>query len=387
MGGRDRRPRLGKQRARVLHGPRAQRVPRRRRQPRDPGAARTLRGRRGGARVHVGAPQDAGTVRAGLRAVRGPDQDTARTGDLAGILAPRRGHSDGGLASLWRDRRDGEHRPRAVDRPRIDARPRLLGRRVPDRGLHAHRGRGVRRRLPRLRGGMGAGRRPLLRRREPLRDAHSRRHEGWTGLGVRPSVLHPPQCRGRGRLARQTGRDERLPADDARRLRPGLPLAGLRSHGDTALRMRSMKQAAAALAMLSIAAFAPGAAPAAGAAGGIVMVYVGTYTGGTSASKGIYRLRLDLATGALTETGPPTETVSPSFLALHPGGRYLYAVNETGGSAKDAGGVSAFAIDARTGALTPLNQQSSRRASPRQPALDSKGRYGLVPNYWGGSVA
>src|SRR5712664_2687923 len=110
-----------------------------------------------------------------------------------------------------------------------------------------------------------------------------------------------------------------------------------------------MKYAAAALAILSIAAFAPGASPAAAASGGTVMVYVGTYTGGTSASKGIYRLRLDLTTGARTEAGPPTEAGSPSFLALHPGGRSLYAVNETGGSAKDAGGVSAFAIDARTG--------------------------------------
>src|SRR3989442_13929523 len=98
-----------------------------------------------------------------------------------------------------------------------------------------------------------------------------------------------------------------------------------------------MEQAAVALAMLSIAAFAPGAAPAVAAAGGTVMVYVGTYTGGTSASKGIYRLRLDLATGALTETGPPTETVSPSFLALHPGGRYLYAVNEPGRCGKAPG--------------------------------------------------
>jgi 6-phosphogluconolactonase len=84
-----------------------------------------------------------------------------------------------------------------------------------------------------------------------------------------------------------------------------------------------MKQAAAALAFLSIAAFAPGAGQAAAAAGGTLMVYVGTYTGGTSASKGIYRLRLDLATGALTEAGPPAESVNPSFLALHPGGRYL----------------------------------------------------------------
>ena len=69
-----------------------------------------------------------------------------------------------------------------------------------------------------------------------------------------------------------------------------------------------MKNKATALALLSIAVAAPGTGRAAPKAGGTMTVYVGTYTGGTSASKGIYRLRLDLATGALTETGPPTET-------------------------------------------------------------------------------
>ena len=117
------------------------------------------------------------------------------------------------------------------------------------------------------------------------------------------------------------------------------------------------------------------------------MVYVGTYTGGPSASKGIYRLRLDLDSGALTEAGPPTESVSPSFLALHPSGRYLYAVNETDGPPKGEGGVSAFAVDARTGALTPLNKESSRGGSPCHLALDARGRYVLVANYGGGSVA
>jgi 6-phosphogluconolactonase len=150
--------------------------------------------------------------------------------------------------------------------------------------------------------------------------------------------------------------------------------------------MRDMKHSAAALAFLSIAAFAPGGSAAA-AGGGTVMVYVGTYTGGTSASKGIYRLRLDLATGALTEAGPPTESVSPSFLALHPSGRYLYAVNEASGPRKGEGGVSAFAVDGRTGALTPLNTESSRGDGPCHLSLDAKGRHVLVANYGGGSIA
>jgi 6-phosphogluconolactonase len=116
-------------------------------------------------------------------------------------------------------------------------------------------------------------------------------------------------------------------------------------------------------------------------------VYVGTYTAG-SGSKGIYRLRLDLATGALSPEGEPTETVSPSFLALHPNGRFLYAVNETGdGPADPPGGVSAFAIDPGSGALTLLDRQSSGGPAPCHLSLDRDGKHLLVANYWGGSVA
>jgi 6-phosphogluconolactonase len=128
------------------------------------------------------------------------------------------------------------------------------------------------------------------------------------------------------------------------------------------------------------------AASAAPALAGKVTVYVGTYTGGES--KGIYRLELDLATGALSPVGEPTETASPSFLAFHPNGRYLYAVNETGDpKANTVGGVSAFAIDPKTGGLTFLNKQSSEGASPCHLSFDKTGRHLLVANYSSGNVA
>jgi 6-phosphogluconolactonase len=148
-----------------------------------------------------------------------------------------------------------------------------------------------------------------------------------------------------------------------------------------------MKLLVAALAGIAIVAVRANVDVVHAASGKTLMVYVGTYTGTNSASKGIYPLRLDLSTGALTEAGPPAESVSPSFLALHPSGRFLYAVNETGGSAKEEGGVSAFAIDARTGGLSFLNQQSSRGGAPCHLALDTQGRHVLVANYGGGSVA
>lgn len=144
------------------------------------------------------------------------------------------------------------------------------------------------------------------------------------------------------------------------------------------------------LLLALLACLALGLAAAAAAAvktpSGKVRVYVGTYTSGES--KGIYRLQLDLATGALTPDGEPTPSVSPSFLAFHPGGKFLYAVNETGESRDDKpGAVSAFAIDPRTGGLTLLNQQSSGGAAPCHLSLDKQGRHVLVANYWGGTVA
>jgi 6-phosphogluconolactonase len=119
---------------------------------------------------------------------------------------------------------------------------------------------------------------------------------------------------------------------------------------------------------------------------GAIRLYVGTYTGGES--KGIYRLRLDPATGQVTPDGPPTETVSPSFLVLSQDGTRLFAVNETGESATDpAGGVTSFSVDPATGALAVLSRTSSSGPAPCYLSLDKGDRHVLVANYWGGSVA
>ena len=59
---------------------------------------------------------------------------------------------------------------------------------------------------------------------------------------------------------------------------------------------------------------------------GSYLMYVGTYTG--PESKGIYAYRFDAATGQATPIGLVAETVNPSFLAIDPTRRFLYAVNE-----------------------------------------------------------
>jgi 6-phosphogluconolactonase len=95
-----------------------------------------------------------------------------------------------------------------------------------------------------------------------------------------------------------------------------------------------------------------------------VLFYVGTYTDGTR-SEGIYLVRMNTRTGELellsvTDAGP-----NPSFLAVHPSGRALYAANE----ATD-GGVSAFAISEGSGALTRINRQPSGGSGPCFVSVD-----------------
>jgi 6-phosphogluconolactonase len=116
-------------------------------------------------------------------------------------------------------------------------------------------------------------------------------------------------------------------------------------------------------------------------------VFIGTYTGG-SGSKGIYRLELDAAAGKLTSDGLAAESESPSFLAIHPNRRSLYAVNEVGNfQGQQTGAVSAFALDSARGSLRALNQQSSMGGGPCHVVVDRTGSNVLVANYGGGSVA
>jgi 6-phosphogluconolactonase len=121
---------------------------------------------------------------------------------------------------------------------------------------------------------------------------------------------------------------------------------------------------------------------------GQYLFYVGTYTEEGSKSKGIYAYRFDPATGQATPLGLAAETVNPSFVAVNPGGKYLYAVNEVQNyKGPNSGGVSAFSIDQATGKLTFLNEVPSRGADPCYIIVDNAGKYVLVANYTGGSIA
>jgi 6-phosphogluconolactonase len=115
-------------------------------------------------------------------------------------------------------------------------------------------------------------------------------------------------------------------------------------------------------------------------------VYIGTYTG--PASKGIYAYRFHPADGKLTPIGLAAETTNPSFLAIHPNGRFVYSVSELDNyNGQKTGAVSAFSIDPQSGKLTLLNTVSSRGGGPCHVLVDKTGKNLLVANYGTGSVA
>lgn len=118
------------------------------------------------------------------------------------------------------------------------------------------------------------------------------------------------------------------------------------------------------------------------------LMYVGTYTENGSSSEGIYAYRFDAATGGVTPIGLAAKTVNPSFLAIHPNLRFLYAVNEVSNyQGRKTGAVSAFAIDRATGKLRFLNQIASGGTDPCYITVDRSGKYVLVANYTSGSIS
>jgi 6-phosphogluconolactonase len=124
---------------------------------------------------------------------------------------------------------------------------------------------------------------------------------------------------------------------------------------------------------------------------GTAWVYIGTYTHtmpfvqGKAAGLAVYQL--EYATGKLTHAHTVTGLVNPSYLTLDQEGRTLYCVEEYAVTVRETGDVSAFRVDAATGALTHLNRQPSHGAEPAHISMDRSGRWVLVANYRSGNFA
>jgi 6-phosphogluconolactonase len=128
------------------------------------------------------------------------------------------------------------------------------------------------------------------------------------------------------------------------------------------------------LAALPFFAGAP-PAPAADA-----LLLIGTHASGPG--RGFSAAHFDTDTGVLGAPMPVLDAVAPSYFALASDGRRLYACNSV-----ERGAISAYAVEPATGAMKLLNRVSSGGAEPCYISLDRTGRYALVANYDGGSIA
>lgn len=124
------------------------------------------------------------------------------------------------------------------------------------------------------------------------------------------------------------------------------------------------------------------------------LAYVGSYSspqgpeGSAGRGQGIYLFQLNPSTGALSQREVFSNDSNPSWLVLDPTRTHLYSANETqtyeGGN---SGSVSAYSIDRSNGHLTLLNTVSSHGAGPAHLSVHPSGKYVLVANYHGGTVA
>jgi 6-phosphogluconolactonase (cycloisomerase 2 family) len=122
--------------------------------------------------------------------------------------------------------------------------------------------------------------------------------------------------------------------------------------------------------------------------------YLGGYTpeapGARSNNRGegIYLVDVDNATGAPGNLKLVAKTLSPSWLTMSKDGKFLYAVNEVASFGPDkSGSVTAYAVNAQTGALKQLNVVSSQGAIPCYVSVHPSGKFLLVANYTGGTFS
>jgi len=127
---------------------------------------------------------------------------------------------------------------------------------------------------------------------------------------------------------------------------------------------------------------------------GSILAYVGTYSspqgpeGSKGNGQGIYLFQMNPATGALSQSGLFADDSNPSWLAFDPSRTHLYAANETATfQGTNSGSVSAYSINQTNGHLTRLNTVSSQGAGPAHLSVHPSGKYVLVANYAGGTVA
>ncbi len=116
------------------------------------------------------------------------------------------------------------------------------------------------------------------------------------------------------------------------------------------------------------------------------LLFIGSYA--SADNSGVYAFSFDGDTGALQQLASYTGIASPSFLAVHPNKKWVYAVSELGVASHGMpGAVWAFAYDADAKNFQVLNQQPSDGDWPCHLAMDATGKWIFVTNYGSGNMS
>ncbi len=118
------------------------------------------------------------------------------------------------------------------------------------------------------------------------------------------------------------------------------------------------------------------------------LLYIGTYTRKEGhvdgKAEGIYIMEMDTETGKLTGLDTIENSINPSYLTVHPNGKYLYAVNELAdGTDAYVGTVSAYQLDENGRFEKALNVVNAMGDAPCHVSVDATGKYVLVASYMG----
>ncbi len=111
---------------------------------------------------------------------------------------------------------------------------------------------------------------------------------------------------------------------------------------------------------------------------------VGTYTGGKS--EGVYVYKFNSTDGSYKEVSH-IKTSNPSYVAVSPNQKFVYAVHEDAASNGKGGEISAFAFNKKTGELTYINEQPTEGDHPCYVIVDNTGKWVIAANYTSGSLS
>ncbi|HEX7736065.1 MAG TPA: lactonase family protein [Ktedonobacteraceae bacterium] len=118
------------------------------------------------------------------------------------------------------------------------------------------------------------------------------------------------------------------------------------------------------------------------------ILYLGSYAPAEQAS--IYAFTFDSDSGQFTPGWSFAGIVNPSFIALHPNKRWLFAVSETSAHSEGRSG-EVWALDLSTQGNKDqprqINHQPSNGDWPCHLTIDASGRWLLVSNYQSGNVS